>query len=35
VQNLADRRYVRALTGADNVWQGPRRSVQVWVESSL
>ncbi len=35
VQNLADRRYVRALTGADNVWQGPRRSVQVWVESAL
>ena len=35
VQNLADRRYVRALTGADNVWQGPRRSLQVWVESAL
>ncbi len=35
VQNLADRRYVRALTGADNVWQGPRRSVQAWVESAL
>ncbi len=35
VHNLADRRYVRALTGADNVWQGPRRSVQVWVESAL
>jgi outer membrane receptor protein involved in Fe transport len=35
VQNLADRRYVRALTGADNVWQGPTRSVQVWVESAL
>ena len=35
VQNLADIRYVRALTGADNVWQGPRRSLQVWLDLSL
>ncbi len=35
VHNLADRRYVRALTGADNVWQGPRRSLQVWAESAF
>ena len=35
VQNLADITYVRALTGADNVWQGPRRSLQVWVDLPL
>ena len=35
VQNLADISYVRALTGADNVWQGPRRSLQVWVDLPL
>lgn len=26
VHNMLDRRYVRALSGADNVWQGARRS---------
>lgn len=35
VQNLADISYVRALTGADNVWQGPRRTLQVWVDLPL
>lgn len=35
IENLGDVRYVRALTGADNVWQGPRRSLQVWVELPL
>ena len=35
IENLGDVRYVRALTGADNVWQGARRSLQVWVELPL
>lgn len=29
LDNLFDRRYVRALSGADNVWQGPRRSLNL------
>lgn len=33
--NLLDRRYVRALTGADNVWQGERRKLTVWAEAAL
>ena len=33
--NLLDRRYVRALTGADNVWQGERRKLAVWAELAL
>lgn len=32
LHNALDRRYVRALTGADNVWQGPRRTVRLWFE---
>jgi iron complex outermembrane recepter protein len=32
LDNALDRRYVRALTGADNVWQRPRRKVSVWME---
>lgn len=35
VDNALDRRYVRALTGADNVWQGERRKVAVWSEFAL
>lgn len=35
VNNVADKRYVRSLTGADNVWQGPRRSLQVWVDTAF
>jgi outer membrane receptor protein involved in Fe transport len=35
IQNLADKRYVRSLTGADNVWQGPRRSLQVWADTAF
>lgn len=31
LDNVFDRRYVRALTGADNVWQGPRRKLSAWV----
>lgn len=30
IQNLADRRYIRALTGADNAWQGKRRELKLW-----
>lgn len=33
--NAFDRRYVRALTGADNVWQGSRREARLWFEASL
>jgi outer membrane receptor protein involved in Fe transport len=32
VNNLTDKRYVRALTGADNVWQGPRRRLMIGVD---
>jgi outer membrane receptor protein involved in Fe transport len=32
LDNALDRRYVRALTGADNVWQGQRRKLTVWAE---
>ena len=32
IDNIADRSYVRALTGADNVWQGPKRSLSFWLE---
>ena len=35
LQNVADKRYIRSLTGADNVWQGPRRSLQVWVDNAF
>ena len=35
VENAFDRRYVRALTGADNVWQGERRKFRVWMEAVL
>jgi len=30
INNVLDRSYVRALTGVDNVWQGPRRNARVW-----
>lgn len=30
IENLNNRSYVRALTGADNVWQGPKRGLNVW-----
>jgi outer membrane receptor protein involved in Fe transport len=32
LENAADRRYVRALTSAENIWQGTRRRVHAWVE---
>jgi iron complex outermembrane recepter protein len=32
LDNVFDKRYVRALTGADNVWQGPRRKFSAWLE---
>jgi len=35
IDNALDKRYVRALTGADNVWQGERRKLVVWLESAL
>lgn len=35
VDNASDRRYVRALTGSDNVWQGERRRLLLWVETSF
>ena len=35
LDNAADRRYVRALTGADNVWQGERRRLTAWVEGAF
>ncbi|MDO5691374.1 MAG: hypothetical protein Q4G70_02695 [Pseudomonadota bacterium] len=31
IDNLTNRRYVRALTGADNVWQGDGRRVSLWL----
>ncbi len=35
VDNALDRRYVRSLSGADNVWQGERRKLTVWVAAPL
>ncbi len=35
VDNAADRRYVRALTGPDNVWQGERRRLRLWLETAV
>ncbi len=35
VSNLANRRYVRALTNADNVWQGPLRRWQLWLDAAF
>lgn len=35
VGNLHNRSYVRAMTGADNVWQGPKRNISVWMEWSM
>ena len=35
LDNALDRRYVRALSGADNVWQGERRKLAVWAEIAL
>ena len=35
IDNALDKRYVRALTGADNVWQGERRRLVLWMESTL
>lgn len=32
INNVFDRSYVRAISGADNVWQGNRRAVRAWVE---
>lgn len=32
LENAADRRYVRALTSAENIWQGTRRRIRAWVE---
>ena len=31
IHNLANRAYVRALTGPDNVWAGPPRQLQLWL----
>ena len=30
--NISNRSYVRALTGADNVWQGPKRGLSFWLD---
>ena len=35
IENAADKRYVRSLTGADNVWQGPRRNLKVWADTAF
>jgi hypothetical protein len=35
VGNLLNRSYVRAMTGADNVWQGPKRNIRLWTEWSM
>lgn len=35
VDNALDTSYVRALTGVDNVWQGPRRTARVWLNWPL
>ncbi len=35
LDNLLDKSYVRALTGADNVWQGQRRKLTVWADVAL
>lgn len=32
VNNALDKSYVRAISGADNVWQGSRRTLRGWVE---
>lgn len=32
LQNALDARYVRALTGPDNVWQGQRRALRLWTD---
>lgn len=31
IGNVANRSYVRAMTGGDNVWQGPKRNVSFWL----
>ena len=35
LDNLLDKSYVRALTGADNVWQGQRHKLTVWANVAL
>lgn len=35
LDNVFDRRYVRGLTGADNVWQGERRKFALWAAMPL
>ena len=35
LDNLLDKSYVRALTGADNVWQGQRRKLTIWADFAL
>ena len=35
LDNAFDRRYVRALSGADNVWQGQRRKLALWADIAL
>ena len=35
IGNVANRSYVRAMTGDDNVWQGPKRNVSLWVNWAI
>ena len=35
IDNATDRRYVRALTGQDNAWQGERRRLEFWFQNSF
>ena len=35
LDNLLDKSYVRALSGADNVWQGQRRKLTIWADVAL
>lgn len=35
VSNVTNRSYVRAMTSADNVWQGPKRNVSVWLDWTI
>lgn len=35
IGNVANRSYVRAMTGDDNVWQGPKRHVSLWVNWAI
>lgn len=35
ISNALDKRYARAISGADNVWQGSRRTFRGWIEADF